>query len=102
MIHHGTNIKYVGEKPCAKGGLRRFGTIGLVLLFLFSKLKYLGIILQVGRFQIYKSFKTSKLERARYHGVPLGKRIGMGIAFLFLLAVTSIGMLVMQGPLQGI
>jgi hypothetical protein len=56
----------------------------------------------MGSFQIYTAFKQSRTERARYYNVSLGKRVAMGAAFLFLLAVTSIGMVAMHGPLQGL
>ena len=77
------------------------GLLGAVGLFYLTWSPIIALILLLGSFQIYKSFKTSKTERARYYDVSMGKRVGMGMAFLFLLAVTSIGMIVMQGPLQG-
>ncbi|NOR50334.1 MAG: hypothetical protein GQ530_04795, partial [Desulfuromonadales bacterium] len=46
------------------------------------------------------SSKRTAAEKARYYDVSPGKRIGMGVAFLVLLAVTSFGMLVMQIPLD--
>jgi Zn-dependent protease len=77
------------------------GFLGAGALFYLTWSPIVALILLLGSFQIYRSFKTSKTERALYYDVPIGKRIGMGVAFLFLLAVTSIGMLAMQGPLQG-
>lgn len=78
------------------------GLLGAVGLFYLTWSPIIALILILGSFQIYSSFKKPAAERAQYYSVPLGKRIGMGFAFLFLLAVTSIGMLVMQGPLQGL
>ncbi len=78
------------------------GLLGAGGLFYLTWSPIIALILLLGSFLIYKSFKACKTERARYYDVPMGKRIGMGVAFLFLLAVTSIGMLAMQGPLQGI
>ncbi len=78
------------------------GLLGAGVLFYLTWSPIIALILLLGSYQIYKSFKECKTERARYYDVSLAKRIGMGFAFLFLLAVTSIGMLVMQGPLQGI
>jgi len=78
------------------------GFVGAAVLFYLTWSPIIALILLLGSFQIYKSFKTSKIERASYYDVSLVKRIGMGVAFLLLLAVTSIGMLMMQGPLQGI
>ncbi len=77
------------------------GLLGAGALFYLTWSPIVALILLLGSYQIYKSFKTSKTERARYYDVSIGKRIGMGVAFLFLLAVTSVGMLMMQGPLQG-
>jgi Zn-dependent protease len=78
------------------------GLLAAGTLFYLTWSPIIALILLLGSFQIYKSFKASKTERARYYNVSMAKRIGMGAAFLFLLAVTSIGMLAMQGPLQGI
>lgn len=78
------------------------GLLGAVGLFYLTWSPIIALILILGSYQIYTSFKQSKTERAQYYNVPLGKRVAMGAAFLFLLAVTSIGMLAMQGPLQGL
>lgn len=77
------------------------GLLGALGLFFLTWSPIVALIVILGSFQIYGSFKTSKSEKARYYNVPVGRRIGMGAAFLFLLAVTSIGMLAMQAPLQG-
>jgi Zn-dependent protease len=78
------------------------GLAGALGLFYLTWSPIVALILIFGSFQIYKSFKTAKTVRAGYYNVSLGKRIGMGAAFLFLLAVTSIGMLAIQVPLQGL
>jgi Zn-dependent protease len=78
------------------------GLLGALGLFYLTWSPIVAVILLLGSFQIYRSFKTSKTEHARYYDVSLAKRIGMGVAFLLLLAVTSIGMLALQGPLQGL
>lgn len=77
------------------------GLLGALGLFFLTWSPIVALIVILGSFQIYGSFRTSKSEKARYYNVPVGRRIGMGAAFLFLLAVTSIGMLAMQAPLQG-
>jgi Zn-dependent protease len=77
------------------------GLAGALGLFYLTWSPIIALILILGSFQIYKTFKTAKIDRASYYSVPVGRRIGMGVAFLFLLAVTSIGMLAMQIPLQG-
>lgn len=77
------------------------GLGGALGLFYLTWSPIVALILLLGSYQIYCSFKTSKTERAAYYNVPIGRRIGMGVAFLLLLAVTSIGMLLMQVPLNG-
>ena len=78
------------------------GLLGAVGLFYLTWSPILALIVIMGSYQIYTSFKKSKTERSQYYDVALGKRVAMGAAFLFLLAVTSIGMLAMHAPLQGL
>ena len=76
------------------------GLIGAGGLFYLTWSPIVALIIIMGSFQIYNSSKRSATEKARYYKVSPGKRIGMGLAFLGLLAVTSFGMLVMQIPLN--
>ena len=76
------------------------GLIGAIALFYYTWSPIIGLIIIMGSFQIYASTKRSAAEKARYYAVSTGKRIGMGLAFLALLAVTSVGMLTMQIPLD--
>jgi Zn-dependent protease len=76
------------------------GLIGAVGLFYLTWSPIIALIIIMGSFQIYSSSKRSAEEKARYYDVSPGKRIGMGVAFLVLLAVTSFGMLAMQVPLD--
>ena len=76
------------------------GLIGAVGLFYLTWSPIIALIVIMGSVQIYTSSKRSAAEKARYYAVTPGKRIGMGLAFLVLLAVTSIGMLAMQIPLD--
>ncbi len=78
------------------------GLLGAVALFYLTWSPIIALILIMGSYQVYTSFKKSKTERAQYYNVSLGKRVAMGVAFLFLLAVTSVGMLAMNVPLQGL
>jgi len=77
------------------------GLLGAVGLFYLTWSPIIALILIMGSYQVYTSFKKSKIEQAQYYNVSLGKRVAMGAAFLFLLAVTSVGMLAMNVPLQG-
>ncbi len=76
------------------------GLIGAIALFYYTWSPIIGLIILMGSFQIYSSTKRSSAEKSRYYAVSPGKRIGMGLAFLALLAVTSIGMVAMQIPLN--
>ena len=78
------------------------GLLGAAGLFYLTWSPIIALILIMGSYQIYTSFKKSKTEQAHYYNVSLGKRVAMGVAFLFLLAVTSLGMLAMHAPLQGL
>lgn len=76
------------------------GLIGAIALFYYTWSPIVGLIIIMGSLQIYSSSKQSAAEKSRYYTVTPGKRIGMGLAFLALLAVTSVGMLAMQVPLD--
>lgn len=76
------------------------GLIGAVALFYYTWSPIIALVIIMGSFQIYSSSKQSAGEKARYYTVSPNKRIGMAVAFLTLLAVTSFGMLAMQIPLD--
>ncbi|MDH3997417.1 MAG: site-2 protease family protein, partial [Desulfuromonadales bacterium] len=76
------------------------GLLGAVGLFYLTWSPIIALIIIMGSFQIYNTSKRSAAEKARYYAVTPGKRVGMGLAFLALLAVTSFGMLAMQIPLD--
>lgn len=76
------------------------GLIGAVGLFYLTWSPIIALIIIMGSVQIYGASKRPAAEKARYYAVSPGKRIGMGLAFLALLAVTSFGMLAMQVPLD--
>ncbi len=76
------------------------GLIGAIGLFYITWSPIIALIVIMGSFQIYSTSKRSKLEKARYYEVTPGRRIFVGVAFLALLAVTSVGMLAMNIPLE--
>lgn len=76
------------------------GLVGAIGLFYLTWSPIIALIIVMGSIQIYSSSKRSAAEKTRYYAVSPGKRIGMGLAFLALLAVTSFGMLAMQVPLD--
>jgi Zn-dependent protease len=76
------------------------GLVGAIALFYLTWSPIIALVIIMGSLQIYSSRKRSAAEKARYYAVTPGRRIGMGLAFLALLAVTSFGMLAMQVPLH--
>ena len=60
----------VPPPPAKKNLLRRLGPVGLLLFYLFSKLKYLGVILQVGKFKTFISMLVSIWAYAMFWGWP--------------------------------
>jgi Zn-dependent protease len=76
------------------------GLVGAIGLFYLTWSPIIALIIIMGSLQIYSSSKRSAAEKARYYAVSMGRRVGMGLAFLALLTVTSIGMLAMQIPLD--
>ncbi len=75
------------------------GLAGAIGLFFLTWSPIILLIVIMGSLQIRAAAKQGKAEKARYYAVPPVKRIAMGLAFLALAAVTSIGMLVVQVPL---
>jgi len=78
------------------------GLVGAIALFLLTWSPIIALVIILGSLQINASRKRPATEKARYYTVSRGRRIGMGMAFLALLAVTSMGMLSMQGPLNAL
>ena len=50
-----------GQHAATPSFLRRFGPLGLVLLFVFGKMKYLLLILKVGKFKTFITMTWSNL-----------------------------------------
>jgi Zn-dependent protease len=67
--------------PVKQGFLRRFGLFGLLLMFLFSKLKYLGFILQIGKFKTFITMLISIWAYALFWGWPFAAGF---VALLFI------------------
>ncbi len=71
--------------PARPGFLRKFGVLGLLLLFLFSKLKYLGLILQIGKFKTFITMLISIWAYAMFWGWPFA------VGFVALLFIHEMG-----------
>lgn len=59
-----------GSQPAGKGFLRRLGPIGLLLMFLFGKLKYVALVLKVGKFKTFITMLISIWAYAMFWGWP--------------------------------
>jgi hypothetical protein len=77
-----------------------FGLGGAGALFYLTWSPIIALIIIMGSLQIHASTKRSAAEKARYYAVSIGRRVGMGLAFLALLAVTSFGLLAMEVRLE--
>jgi Zn-dependent protease len=67
--------------PVKKGFLRKFGPIGLLLFYILGKLKYLGVILQVGKFKTFITMLISIWAYAMFWGWPFAAGF---VALLFI------------------
>lgn len=68
-----------------KGLLRKLGPVGLLLFYLFSKLKYLGVILQIGKFKTFITMLISIWAYAVFWGWPFA------VGFVALLFIHEMG-----------
>jgi Zn-dependent protease len=76
------------------------GLVGAVGLFFLTWSPIVALVVILGSVQIYSTSKRTGAEKARYYAVTPGRRIFVGVAFLALLSVTSLGMLAMNVPLR--
>lgn len=89
------NYEPVPEPPPAKTGfLRKFGPVGLILLFIFGKLKYLGFILQIGKFKTFFTMLISIWAYAMFWGWPFAAGF---VALLFIHEMGHVVALRMMG-----
>lgn len=76
----------VPEPPPAKTSfLRKFGPVGLLLIFLLSKVKYLAVILQIGKFKTFFTMLISIWAYAMFWGWPFA------VGFVALLFIHEMG-----------
>jgi len=54
----------------------------------------------MGSVQTYNNYKKSGVEKARYYTVTPMKRVIVAVIFLGLLALTTVGMVAVQVPLE--
>lgn len=64
------SVKYLPPQPtqAKKSLLRKLGPVGLLLFFLFGKLKYVGLILQIGKFKTFITMLISIWAYAMFWG----------------------------------
>ncbi len=72
-------------RPTEKSLLRKLGPLGLLLIFLLSKLKYLGLLLQIGKFKTFLSMLVSIWAYAMFWGWPFA------VGFVALLFIHEMG-----------
>ncbi len=84
------------ESPPAqkKNLLRKLGPLGLLLVFVLGKLKYLGLILQVGKFKTFLSMLVSIWAYAMFWGWPFAAGF---VALLFIHEMGHVVALRMMG-----
>ena len=83
------------ERPARKKSLlRKLGPLGLLLFYLFGKLKYLGVILQIGKFKTFVTMLISIWAYAMFWGWPFA--VGF-VALLFIHEMGHVAALRMLG-----
>lgn len=75
----------VALPPPKKNLLRKLGPLGLLLFYLFSKIKYLGIVLQIGKFKTFITMLVSIWAYAMFWGWPFA------VGFVALLFIHEMG-----------
>ena len=80
--------------PEKKSPLRKLGLIGMLLVFLFSKLKYLVVILQIGKFKTFITMLISIWAYAMFWGWPFAAGF---VALLFIHEMGHVAALRMLG-----
>jgi len=71
--------------PAKKSLLRKLGPFGLLLFYLFGKLKYVGVILQIGKFKTFITMLISIWAYAVFWGWPFA------VGFVALLFIHEMG-----------
>ncbi len=71
--------------PAKKSLLRKLGPVGLLLFYLFGKLKYVGLILQIGKFKTFFTMLISIWAYAMFWGWPFA------VGFVALLFIHEMG-----------
>lgn len=71
--------------PVKKSLLRKLGPFGLLLFYLFGKLKYVGVILQIGKFKTFITMLISIWAYAVFWGWPFA------VGFVALLFIHEMG-----------
>ncbi|MFA5514874.1 MAG: site-2 protease family protein [Desulfuromonadales bacterium] len=81
-------------QPEKKSFLRRFGALGLLLMFVFGKLKYIPMLLQVGKFKTFITMLISIWAYALFWGWSFAAGF---VALLFIHEMGHVIALRMQG-----
>ena len=76
------------------------GLAGAVFLFFLTWSPILALIVIMGSYQMYNSYKKPGVEKARYYTITPMKRLLIAAIFLSMLALTTVGMVAVQAPLD--
>jgi len=76
------------------------GLAAAIFLFYLTWSLILALIVVIGSYQVYTSYRKPGVEKARYYAIPPMKRLLIAVIFLGLLALTTVGMVAVQVPLD--
>ena len=77
-----------------------FGLAGAIILFYLTWSPILALVVIMGSVQMYNNYRKPEVEQARYYAVPPMRRLLIAAIFLGLLALTTVGMVAVQVPLD--
>lgn len=77
-----------------------FGLAGSIFLFFLTWSPILALIVIMGSVQMYNTYKKPGVEKVRYYAITPMKRLTIAAIFLGLLALTTVGMVAVQVPLD--
>ena len=76
------------------------GLAGAILLFYLTWSPILALVVIMGSVQMYNSYRKSGAEEARYYAITPRRRLLVAAIFIGLLALTTVGMVAVQVPLD--
>ena len=77
-----------------------FGLAGAIILFYLTWSPILALVVIMGSIQMYNNYRKTGAEQSRYYAIPPMRRLVIAAIFLGLLALTTVGMVAVQVPLD--